>query len=426
MRKKSLSSIVLMSSFLLLFSGCVSEKKPKEQDKTTSTLVKETLQSTTTTEMLVTTIKTRATTTTSANTSVSAETKSGSIRSTCLAETGEKNLDACMAAYAVQENDSEICSEISSGKYRDICYSRLGKKTKNAAYCDKVSDRDEKSMCLSVAQQDPSRCDEVTSERFREDCRIDSVTFKKDTSICEVKGSVNYQVYCLTKYAKVYNDYSACDSIEDSVMKDDCYMVTAKENNNVEACLKVFIQSSEICVIDVATALKDRSICEKIKDKETYSWCLASLEKDIHLCDRIEAGSTQDYCITYVAKALKDASICNKIEGNAACYTDLAGETGDLSLCSKIESPSLEYICYAFAKKSQAKMCSKIRSRTSADWYKDLSISCDRMAKDENTAEGIEACREEADKYKDPEMGEKRMNEAIIECYEMIIYRVEY
>ena len=419
MKTLPLICVLITFAFLLLFPCCVSEEKPKEQAKTTSTLAKETLKLANTTEM--------PTTTEIATTTTAPSKKPDDIRTRCIEETGEKNLDACMAAYSVQGKDAETCGRVSSEEYRNMCYFYLGKKTKNSEDCSRITDADNRLMCLSIVEQNPSGCDSIISERIREDCRIESVPYKKDASVCERKGTVNYRNNCLKKYAVTYNNASACDPIDNAVLRDDCYMLVAKENNNVGACLKVFIQDSEWCVIDVATELKDKSICEKLsKENDAYFWCLASLEKDQRQCDKMKAGSGQDYCRVYVAKALKDKSLCGRIGLKEACYGALASEEGDLTLCANIESPSSEYVCYIFAKKSEAGMCSKIRPRMSVEWYKDLSRSCDQMAKDGNTADGIALCRADADKYKDSEMGDKKRDDTIKDCFDQLIAGIEY
>ena len=93
---------------------------------------------------------------------------------------------------------SAQCSKIESATYKDDCYSNIGKVTRNTAYCDLIRSDRTKDDCFSEvakASNQNTLCERITLDTRRDSCYMNFV---------------------------LAGDYSVCDKIVDSYLKDSC------------------------------------------------------------------------------------------------------------------------------------------------------------------------------------------------------------
>ncbi len=117
----------------------------------------------------------------------------------------------------------------------------------------------------------------------------------------------------------------------------------------------------DYCYRSVAEEKKDYLICEKINEGDIKGECygrVALVKKDNTICEKSSGVfardisnniSTKDLCYNYVATAIKDVSLCDNIknvEFRDECYIIHVSENPDASTCAKIETSYLKNDCY--------------------------------------------------------------------------------
>jgi hypothetical protein len=86
-------------------------------------------------------------------------------------------------------------------------------------------------------------------------------------------------------------------------IKFNCYIMIAKNTNDVKVCLKLIgAAERQTCTSALAYNLKDVSVCEEIK-KEYYSLDISELA----------VIREKEWCYLDIAKLNKDSKICDKI-----------------------------------------------------------------------------------------------------------------
>jgi len=142
---------------------------------------------------------------------------------------------------------------------------------------------------------------------------------------------------------------SKCQSISDTVAKNDCYEQVAVANEDLSICDKIEkdIPNSGIigvnfCYAEVAGATGDLSICQnKVPQnniRDQCYWNVAVHDKDFSLCE--DFVIIDNYaCIIEVAMERKNISECEQFEYNDRnyCRQGVAYGTLDKSYCDMIE-----------------------------------------------------------------------------------------
>lgn len=103
---------------------------------------------------------------------------------------------------------------------------------------------------------------------------------------------------------------------------DECFLRIAINKNDITLCNKIRqAAKKDGCLREIAINLNDINICksfDQVSDgsKADAFLCysgIAKTNKDITLCDNLNEIANKEYCIIEVAVALNDSSICNKI-----------------------------------------------------------------------------------------------------------------
>ena len=107
------------------------------------------------------------------------------------------------------------------------------------------------------------------------------------------------------------------------------------------------IQTPSMKKTCIAMIEKDFSICEKIPYFDKYCYdCVSALIQNPSLCESL-SGYPKSACYHNIAKLKKDTSFCEKVSWFDICYWDLARLTNDASLCRKMGAECEEYQCLA-------------------------------------------------------------------------------
>lgn len=140
-------------------------------------------------------------------------------------------------------------------------------------------------------------------------------------------------------------DSSVCDDIYLQEARDVCYWEVAKAIKEPSLCEKISGEDEKNYCLAVIN--KDSSVCERISDQDRRNYCTAVITEDLSLCKRISGGDRRNHCI---ASIKKDAYYCQLMSDKNVgyyCYRDVAIARNDSSLCGKIEVEYMRNRCYA-------------------------------------------------------------------------------
>lgn len=105
-----------------------------------------------------------------------------------------------------------------------------------------------------------------------------------DVTICDyIKYDEDYRLYCIGSFNK---DFQTCSEISDINRKELCYLNIIKEGDYDISLCEEFKDPArswrkEECTINFAVKLKDKTLCETIKDSTRMDRCLASVDYKI-------------------------------------------------------------------------------------------------------------------------------------------------
>ena len=102
-----------------------------------------------------------------------------------------------------------------------------------------------------------------------------------------------------------------------------CYMGVAVDTKDITKCDQILVLSKDetliydTCIVNVATDLKDPSLCSKAKTEAYSNICFSAIAEaklDASVCSGIKEDTSRDGCIYTVASKKKDPSICAMIK----------------------------------------------------------------------------------------------------------------
>ena len=183
--------------------------------------------------------------------------------------------ESSLADKAVSENNSALCDEIKNTSIKDNCFYRLAKKNQDVSFCEKIFEESTKISCNSFFKKDPSLCDTINTDLdnlAKDNCYLAFVVQTKDLPKAQLEKT--------------------CEKITNSEIKDDCYM-------------------------QLAIHKEDSSLCSNVQNQNSKEVCDTILKKDKDLCkNNFKDSFSQDYCLYYVAELLKDKLICEEIKND--------------------------------------------------------------------------------------------------------------
>lgn len=124
----------------------------------------------------------------------------------------------------------------------------------------------------------------------------------------------------------------------------------------VEACYQrcpqsMVVCSREECYSQVATDLKDASVCDNISDELIKTSCLFNVgieTNDESVCKKIKDADSKGYCLNHAGMVKEDVSICmdalgifaDGIDYGELCLEGLARKMNDIKICDLIKIPN--------------------------------------------------------------------------------------
>jgi len=202
----------------------------------------------------------------------------------------------------------------------------------NPDSCENLEEKD-RSDCyreLAVISKNPALCEKIIDEQISDRCNsqlknllknpIDIAISTHDISPC---NDYRDPGVCIIKVAHALRDSSICDEV--THLKQRCLAVA---NTDPEMCNNADYPDS--CLNEVYKGLsiieKDTSYCDKLKVELTYGepwncyWDVAVASEDSTICETSKFSSS---CYSYVATKLKRPAICDNIESEVTrpiCY----------------------------------------------------------------------------------------------------------
>jgi hypothetical protein len=168
--------------------------------------------------------------------------------------------DLCYQTYAMEEDDSLICTQITSDTaYSLECLSYFATKESNLNLCNSLSLNNRWSCYTnySFTTKDLTGCSSIdklaTTSRFR----------------------------CFFEFAKMHGDPSACDSIEDPGQVTSCYVGSILNNLNLDHTKCAAINLDEWknrCYLESARLNNDASFCNFIETENERKNCKELVE----------------------------------------------------------------------------------------------------------------------------------------------------
>ena len=128
-----------------------------------------------------------------------------------------------------------------------------------------------------------------------------------------------------------YSNMQTCSEMDSPYRKDACYTKIAKESKNSSICEMVYTPSlKDSCYENISISLGDFSLCKKIFTPWGQDDCyeeVAIKTQDVTICENVDPSwNTRDKCILHVARAKQNPSLCEKIQSQkfkTECYSEL-------------------------------------------------------------------------------------------------------
>jgi len=210
-----------------------------------------------------------------------------------------KTYDLKLICLSIFTDNPSRCKE--AGNFDNYCYESTFEAMKNfsESLCKGFSDYSPRTLCylrLAETSKDPSLC-EKAGGRYQE-CSWELAKITKNQKLCEEIEVDFEQNECL---AEVTGDVSFCEKIISDIERGTCFIMLGK-NADIKKCGEIVsIENpsyaySQQCIVSVALATKDISLCDLIENKEARWRCLASLSKSIDICKGGENQFWEDFC----------------------------------------------------------------------------------------------------------------------------------
>ena len=239
----------------------------------------------------------------------------------------------------------------------DSCYTLVAASTNKSEVCERIQNISDKNYCyrvVAINKKDIKLCEKISLEdEYGKD--------EKDL--------------CLSKVTGTYGELFACDSFEE---KEECLLEVAKANRNVSICDLILNKISLIeCKSEIFSYQKDYTFCdglsfeknhcklliaENSNDKEMClglstnfpfeaGRCLAKLaflENNPTLCNELTITTAKDFCFIHLVKNIPSLGICENIQSQVnklGCYFNIAEFSGNEEACNKISDKETKKYC---------------------------------------------------------------------------------
>lgn len=205
---------------------------------------------------------------------------------------------SCFNDLSVQKKDISICYEITN----------FLKEAESKRHIDIGTESLNDTFSIELCKQnwyekvprnkgDISLCNQAI-EPFKSICIISIAKNLKDITICNYldKSALNWEGFiynCYLDVAVIKSDSNICDSspVSNEKFKENCYYAIAQKTLNEKFCDRVSEEgfgagsNKDDCLYGVARDKKDLDICNNIINPDKKIACIATINKDIKLCE---------------------------------------------------------------------------------------------------------------------------------------------
>ena len=286
---------------------------------------------------------------------------------------------------AIKKGDASLCDDLDISEKknrRDKCYQKVAEKTKNPAVCAKIKDKFYWDMCYGEVAElklDSGLCKEIKKPRNKDKCYSTVAIGKNNSSICDNIKDKHIKGGCLKHIAVAKGNAKLCDDIEDQSLKtaclmqvaveigdvapcnyvgspeqSECYKLVAIKTQDIELCDEIYLEKSNIkneCIIQIAIALNNPTLCERIKDDENKDnckkWISEDTGSDMSLCSEITDKKKKESCIKNIATQYNKPELCKDLEiYKDICLKDVAFRNSQSSICNELDDTQKIYDCH--------------------------------------------------------------------------------
>lgn len=169
---------------------------------------------------------------------------------------------------------------------------------------------------------------------------------KPTVPACEARrGELGFQLSdCYTKYAEVTAAPELCEALpvsgEAKYSRGDCVKHVALATGNAALCERVGGDGRSVCFRELAGAMEDVKLCEKVQSTGERERCygdLARTLRDPEICRRVERDQERASCLFGAIHAGMDMKVCEMVQSASrreSCFADVARH--DLSACLQL------------------------------------------------------------------------------------------
>lgn len=276
----------------------------------------------------------------------------------------EYNKEKCYELQTERLGDSLLCDNLKNIDGRDRCLYSFAKENPDITLCERMFDGISCYISVAVKKQDVLICDLIKDQEEVSSCKRALLFSQGDIESCEIAGDYEKDS-CFYLLATQLHNPNICQRVENSYTRNTCYNEGARDTHDPVFCERIIndLSRTYACLIDVAYALDDPNICDKILNPEQLEKCyfyFAKKEKNIKYCERIKDEYYRNICLRDLSSVLKDDNICLKISDKDimdACYAYSL-------LCEKITGEEKKDACYYLKALSSVnkEICNKIQN----------------------------------------------------------------
>ncbi len=175
----------------------------------------------------------------------------------------------------------------------------------------------------------------------------------KELRSCNKESNLQVKDQCVSKYAAKRNKVKLCNDLS-SNSKGSCLRQVYAKNENLESCKDLqdsYPLDSDICISEIATIKKDISICDSVKFSVAKDSCVKQViiaNNDYQNCSLIKSELQKDFCYIKIAQNTKNINICENIENPnqlKMCFSEYKLVTGEKANCEILKKEDKKIIC---------------------------------------------------------------------------------
>ena len=265
--------------------------------------------------------------------------------------------NSCLVLVAKNQRSPELCTTIEHPEVKDKCFYDVALSTENPELCKEIKDvnalpeeRTLRDWCIHIIAERSENAEICTLSSEKRSCLYQFVEKTMDPQLCNMMD-LSSQRSCLLTIALGKNDSGICDSITDSIGRDECYLNFVFNTNDETVCAN--IQNPEAktsCYAILPTDSKGESQCGLIDGNVQRDSCFkdaAIRNEDIFMCEEIESSiSDKNECFGYFIN-VQGFGVCDtwddSQEARSWCY--YAGVKLGKATCNDISNEYVRFIC---------------------------------------------------------------------------------